>query len=185
MGKGKDIMEIRYRQISKEDGFEWYTLLSRVWRASYALILPEEYFDARDRSVESRAAEFTEELFAGDRKIAYVAEHDGKIVGLIFGTLDSNYDYFKGSYADLVAIYIYPEYQGMGIGTALKDIFVKWARTKNADRYVVGVLKENHKARRVYESWGGRLSEHEQDYMIMGRGYPEVFYVFEIEQKLV
>lgn len=73
----------------------------------------------------------------------------------------------------------------MGIGTALKDIFVKWARTKNADRYVVGVLKENHKARRVYESWGGRLSEHEQDYMIMGRGYPEVFYVFEIEQKLV
>ena len=185
MGKGKDIMEIRYRQIRKEDGYEWYTLLSRVWRASYADILPEEYFDARDRSVESRAAEFTEELFAGDRKIAYVAEHDGKIVGLIFGTLDSNYDYFKGSYADLVAIYIYPEYQGMGIGTALKDIFVKWARTKNADRYVVGVLKENHKARRVYESWGGRLSEHEQDYMIMGRGYPEVFYVFEIEQKLV
>lgn len=185
MGKGKDIMEIRYRQIRKEDGYEWYTLLSRVWRASYAHILPEEYFDARDRSVESRAAEFTEELFAGDRKIAYVAEHEGKIVGLIFGTLDSNYDYFKGSYADLVAIYIYPEYQGMGIGTALKDIFVKWARTKNADRYVVGVLKENHKARRVYESWGGRLSEHEQDYMIMGRGYPEVFYVFEIEQKLV
>ena len=185
MGKGKDIMEIRYRQIRKEDGYEWYALLSRVWRASYAHILPEEYFDARDRSVESRAAEFTEELFAGDRKIAYVAEHDGKIVGLIFGTLDSNYDYFKGSYADLVAIYIYPEYQGMGIGTALKDIFVKWARTKNADRYVVGVLKENHKARRVYESWGGRLSEHEQDYMIMGRGYPEVFYVFEIEQKLV
>ena len=131
------------------------------------------------------SCEFTKELFAGDRKIAYVAEHDGKIVGLIFGTLDSNYDYFKGSYADLVAIYIYPEYKGMGIGTALKDIFVKWARTKNADRYVVGVLKENHKARRVYESWGGRLSEHEQDYMIMGRGYPEVFYVFEIEQKLV
>ena len=37
-----------------------------------------------------------------------------------------------------------------------------------------------NKARKVYESWGGKLSDHEQDYMIMGRGYPEVFYVYEI-----
>ena len=102
-------MDIRYRQIRTEDGYEWYTLLSKVWRASYAHILPEEYFDARDRSVKSRAAAFTEEMFSGDRKIAYVAECDGKIAGLIFGTLDSDYEYFKGDYADLVALYVYPE----------------------------------------------------------------------------
>lgn len=173
-------MDIKYRQVCAEDGYEWYRLLSRVWRASYAHILPKEYFDARDRSVESRAAEFTVETFAGERKIAYVAEHDGKIVGLVFGTLDSNYDHFKGDYADLVALYVYPEYQGIGIGTALKDIFAEWARTMKAERYVIGVLKENLRARRVYESWGGKLSDHEQDYMIMGKGYPEVFYIFEL-----
>lgn len=173
-------MDIKYRQIRKEDGYEWYTLLSRVWRITYADIFPEEYFDARDRSVESRAREFTVETFSGDRKTAYVAEHDGKIVGLMFGTLDSDYDYFKGDYADLVALYVYPEYQGMGVGTALKDIFVEWAKSKEADRFVIGVLKENHKARKVYESWGGKLSDHEQDFMIMRKGYPEVFYVFDI-----
>ena len=70
--------------------------------------------------------------------------------------------------------------QGMGVGTALKDIFVEWAKSKEADRFVIGVLKENHKARKVYESWGGKLSDHEQDFMIMGKGYPEVFYVFDL-----
>ena len=68
----------------------------------------------------------------------------------------------------------------MGIGTALKDIFVRWAKEKEADRFVVGVLKDNAKARKVYESWGGRLSAHEQDFVVMDTGYPESFYTFEI-----
>ena len=77
--KGKNKVDIKYRLVRKEDGFEWYTLLSKVCRASYSHILPEEYFDARDRSVESRAGGFTAEAFSGDRKIAYVAEEGGKI----------------------------------------------------------------------------------------------------------
>lgn len=177
---GTALMDISYRQVRKEDGYEWYTLLSRVWRTAYCDIFPEEVFDERDKAIEGKAREFTEEKFLGDRKIAYVAEHDGKIVGLMFGTLDSDYDYFKNDYADLVALYVYPDYQGTGIGTALKDIFVEWAKSKNADRFVVGVLKNNFKARKVYESWGGKLSEHEQDFVVMNVGYPESFYIFEL-----
>lgn len=173
-------MEIIYRQVRKEDGYQWYTLLSRVWRIAYAGIFPDDVFDERDKNIEAKAHEFTEEKFLGDRKIAYVAEHDGKIVGLMFGTLDSDYEYFRNDYADLVALYVYPEYQGMGIGTALKDIFVRWVKEKEADRFVVGVLKDNAKARKVYESWGGRLSAHEQDFVVMGEGYPESFYTFGI-----
>ena len=29
-------MEISYRQVRKEDGHEWYSLLNRVWRIAYA-----------------------------------------------------------------------------------------------------------------------------------------------------
>ena len=173
-------MEITYRQVRKEDGLEWYTLLAKVWRVAYKDIIPEVYFDRRDRSVEGRAAEFTEDKFSGERKTAYVAECGGRIVGLMFGTLDSEYEYFRGDYADLVALYVYPEYQGMGIGTALKNIFTEWAREKGADKYVIGVLKDNAKARRVYESWGGTLSEHERDFEIMNEGYPESFYTFKL-----
>ena len=173
-------MDITYRPIQKEDGYAWYTLLDEVWRDAYAHILPEEVFNARDYARKDRAAGFTVEKFAGERKIGYVAELDGKIVGLMFGTLDSDYEAFQNDYADLVALYVYPQYQGKGIGTALRDIFTKWAGEKNARQYVIGVLKENAKARKVYESWGGTLSEHEHDFVQMGVGYPEVFYTFEL-----
>ena len=173
-------MVIKYRQIRKEDGYEWYTLLDKVWRAAYGHIFPEKVFDARENAMADRVSAFTEEKFIGERKTAYVAECEGKIVGLMFGTLDSGYEYFKKDYADLVALYIDPEYQGMGIGTALRDIFIKWAKERDADQMVIGVLKENRKARKVYESWGGTLSEYEQDFVQMKVGYPEVFYTYKI-----
>lgn len=174
-------MDIIYRQVRKEDAYAWYTLLDEVWRVAYAHIFPRELFDARDNAREDRARGFTEDKYIGERKIAYVAEHEGKIVGLMFGTLDSDYESFKDGYADLTALYVYPEYQGMGIGTALRDIFIEWAKNKNADRFVIGVLKDNARARKVYEAWGGTLSESEHDFVQMGVGYPEVFYTFTLQ----
>ena len=173
-------MEIIYRQVKKEDGYEWYTLLNKVWESAYSHIFPKEVFDERSKRTDDKVREFSEGRFLGERKIAYVAEAGGKIVGVMFGTLDSLYDYFKDEYADLVALYVYPEYQGLGIGTALKDIFVKWAKEKGAGQFVIGVLKDNAKARRVYESWGGILSDHEQDFVFMNVSCPECFYIFDL-----
>ena len=173
-------MDINYRLIRDEDGYAWYTLLDEVWRSAYGRILPKEVFDGRDYARKDRAAGFTADKFLGERKTAYVAEHEGKLVGLMFGTLDSDYEDFKDEYADLVALYIDPEYQGKGIGTALRDLFIKWAKEKNATQYVIGVLKENHNARKVYESWGGTLSDKEHDFVVMGVGYPEAFYTYKI-----
>ena len=41
-------------------------------------------------------------------------------------------------------------------------------------------IVDNAKARKVYESWGGRLSDWEHDFVVMNEGYPEVFYTYEI-----
>ena len=92
-------MDIKYREVRNEDGYEWYTLLDSVWRVVYAHIFPVEVFNARDEHREERAAGFTKEKFIGERKTAYVAEHDGKIVGVMFGTLDSDYEYLPSSKA--------------------------------------------------------------------------------------
>jgi inosine/xanthosine triphosphate pyrophosphatase family protein len=45
---------------------------------------------------------------------------------------------------------------------------------------VIGVLKDNHKARKVYEKWGGKLDNHEQPFVKLGVGYDEVFYTYEL-----
>ena len=68
----------------------------------------------------------------------------------------------------------------MGVGTALKDIFMRWAKEKGAEHFVIGVLKENIKARKVYESWGGQLSEYTYDFELNDVKYPECFYTLEL-----
>ena len=40
------------------------------------------------------------------------------------------------------------------------------------------------KARKVYESWGGKLSEFEEDFVKLGVGYPEVFYTYDLPKIL-
>ena len=172
--------KIKYRKARIEDGYGWFTLLDDVWRDAYSHIFPEKLFDVRESAIDERVKGYTEDTFLGEGKIAYVAEAGGKIVAIMFGALNSFYEYFGSDYADLVALYVRPEYQGMGVGTMLKDIFTKWAEENKADKFVIGVLKDNSNARKVYESWGGTLSEHEHEFKQMGVGYPEVFYTYEI-----
>ena len=46
--------------------------------------------------------------------------------------------------------------------------------------YVIGVLKDNQKARRIYEKWGGKLEDFMQPFVKLGVNYDEVFYTYNI-----
>ena len=169
--------KIVFRMFKPEDSLEWFKLKNRVWRDAYKDIFPEEVFDEKDREVEEKAKGFAKKEHNSNENIAYVAEYEGKLVGLMSGSIKSTYDHFYDEYADLIALYIDPEYQGLGIGTKFKNIFEEWAKKNGATKYVIGVLKDNHKARKVYESWGGKLDSYEQGFVKLGVSYPEVFYV--------
>ena len=173
-------MNINYRKATSDDAYAWYRFKNKVWRDAYKNIFPEEVFLEQEQNLKQKEQSFNKRFCNNDEKIAYIAEHDGKIVGLMFGTLKSTYDYFHQEYADLVALYIDPKYQGRGIGTELKNIFEKWAKEHGATKYVIGVLRDNHRARQVYERWGGKLSKHEEDFITLGVGYGEVFYLYDL-----
>ena len=175
----KDLL--RFRKVTKEDARSWFTLLNTVWRDAYSHIFPNEVFIEREKMIDEKIKQFDEDKLNNNENIAYVAEYNGIIVGVMTGSINSSYDYFHLDYADLVVLYIDPKFQGLGIGTTFKEIFEKWAKENGAKRYVIGVLKENKKAREVYESWGGKLSNHEQGFKKLGVSYPEVFYTFGLD----
>ena len=62
----------------------------------------------------------------------------------------------------------------------MKNIFEKWAKSNGATKYVIGVLKDNLDARKVYESWGGKLSKHESDFVKLEVGYKEIFHTYNL-----
>ena len=104
-------------------------------------------FIDRDNKIEQKVKTFAETMKNDNENIAYVAESNGKIIGIMCGGIKSGYEYFKKDYADLIGLYIDPSYQGKGIGTSFKNIFEKWAKENGATKYVIGVVKNNNKAR--------------------------------------
>ena len=168
------------RKVKPEDARNWYILKNKVWRDTYSHIFPEEVFIEKDNQLEERIKTFSDKIKNDNENIAYVVEYNREIIGLMYGNINSKYEYFNSEFADLSALYIEPKFQGRGIGTKLRKIFEKWAIEIGSTKFVIGVLRDNIKARKVYESWGGKLSEHEQDFVKLGVGYPEVFYTFNL-----
>ncbi len=170
-------MNINYRRAEEKDSRAWYEFKNMVWRDAYKDIFPEEVFVDKEKRLDEEKDKFLE-LLNNESTILYIAEYNNKIVGIMLGEINSGYGYFNQEYADLVALYIDPNFQGKGIGSKLRNTFERWAKEKGTSKYVIGVLKDNRKARKVYETWGGKLSEYEEDFVKLGVGYKEVFYEY-------
>ena len=168
------------RKVSSEDARAWFVLVNKVWRDAYRHIFPEEVFAEKDEQIEEKVGAFADRIQNSDKSIAYCAEYKGELIGVMCGSISSSYEWFDSGYAELIALYIEPVFQSLGVGGSLKDAFERWAKQNGASKYVIGVLKDNAKARRVYEAWGGKLSEHEQQFVKSGVGYPVVFYTFSL-----
>ena len=174
---------LKIRKVKPEDAKEWFVFGFKIWREAYKNIFPEAVFVDRESKLEDKVKDFDDKMQNNDKSIAYVATYKGEIVGTMCGSINSSYEHF-GEYADLIGLYVDSKFQGCGIGTAFKNIFEEWAILNGATKYVIGVLKDNYKARSVYESWGGKLSEFEEDFVKLGVGYPEVFYTFDLQKEL-
>ena len=175
------MQDIIIRKVESKDAEQYIHLRNFVWCDAYKNILPEQVFIEKQACAEQEIKDFDKIYYNDNKVICYVAEINGKIVGLLWGKMESDYEYFnKLGYADLMAMYIHPDYQGQGIATKFKNIFLNWAKENGAKNFVIGVLKDNEKARRIYEKWGGTLSEHTQPFILLSKPYNEVFYTYEI-----
>jgi GNAT superfamily N-acetyltransferase len=97
----------------------------------------------RDRDWRERAAAGA----AGEDEIAIAAVADGRWVGMARGRLEARL-------AHLIAVYVQPEWRQRGIGRAVSQAVVQWARERGAGEVVLSVSDWNQGARRVYEAIG-------------------------------
>lgn len=172
------------RPVKFEDGEQYLKLNNMVWRDAYKHIFPEEVFIDRENNMDQKIEKFSTYAYNDNSQMMYVAEHNGKIIGFASSKIRSNYPHFSElGYAELGAIYIHPDYQGIGLGSKFKNMFEKWAKENGATKYVIGVLRDNYKARRVYEKWGGKLDEYIQPFVRLGVEYDEVFYTYNLEKE--
>jgi GNAT superfamily N-acetyltransferase len=91
-------------------------------------------------------------------RVRYVAEVDGKVVGTV-GAGPGEFD----DAAALTALWVDPGFRTQGVGTALVEAVVDWAKSQGYSRVLLWVTEVNDKARRLYEGHGfartGRVIE--------------------------
>lgn len=77
-----------------------------------------------------------------------IADLDGKSAGLISGTAPEN-----GSVL-LISMWVAPFARGYGVGVALVNAVIEWARTQGASQVHLEVRETNAHARALYERCG-------------------------------
>ncbi|WP_041964325.1 GNAT family N-acetyltransferase [Mesobacillus selenatarsenatis] len=139
-------MHITIRKIHYEDTKQVQNIAKTTWNATYEGIIPLEVqsnFLKSNYSDESMIQRI-------ERSIVYVAEFEGEVVGF------ANYSTVRdGGKVELAAIYLYPEFQGKGIGTALIQQAVK--ELKGIKEIYINVEKDNKIGLNFYEAKGFEL----------------------------
>jgi len=75
---------------------------------------------------------------------------DGTIAGIAWARIESP----EYRAAHLYQMWVDPMYRGRGIGRALMESAISWARRQNADRMILEVTCGDRPARRLYEAFG-------------------------------
>jgi GNAT superfamily N-acetyltransferase len=144
------LMEFRIRRAEVADARAIASVHVSSWRSTYAGIVPDEFLAAL--SMDDRA-EMWGRMLAAEDALMFVAEGKASIFGFACGgrsreALDS-YD------AEMYAIYLLRETQGMGVGRGLFQALVASLREAGYAGMALWVLKENPAAR-FYEHLGGK-----------------------------
>ena len=98
---------------------------------------------------------------------AVVAEVDGKVIGAAWGRIMDDYGHV-GDETPSIAIALYEEYRGCGIGTKLLDALLQLLRTKGYELVSLSVQKENF-AHKMYRKAGFRVVDETAEEFVMVR----------------
>lgn len=144
--------DIVYRKATKEDAYGIEFVGAHSWKETYYDFMPKEYLDNRILNIESKIDRARKFLESTDSY--YVAEIDGKIVGILHYTKFDN-DKFE-NYGHLGAIYVLKAYQGLGIGKELFKIALDGIINLGYNDMYLECLKGNATLE-FYKKYGGKV----------------------------
>ncbi|AOV07985.1 GNAT family N-acetyltransferase [Sporosarcina ureilytica] len=136
-------MSFMIREMKKEDIKQVQDVAKKSWNATYDGIIPHNIQE------NFLKAAYSDEMMKRrlNGSFIFVAEMEDKIIGFANFTPVNN-----GGQSELSAIYLYPDYQGKGIGTALLQKGIK--ELENVKEIYIDVEKENNIGKTFYEAKG-------------------------------
>jgi ribosomal protein S18 acetylase RimI-like enzyme len=153
------------RVATLDDALGIATMHVTSWRETYAGILPDKMLSSL--VVEARAAAWAkimQEPATQRSTVVYLAEHEGAIIG--FGSCGAQRTEnlkIQGYDGEFSAIYVLQAFQGQGIGARLLGKMSLDLLGRGFRGAALWVLRENPRARRFYEYYGGQVIAERED----------------------
>lgn len=145
-------MSFVIREMVKEDTEQVQDVAKKSWNTTYEGIIPNKIQENFLNAAYSN--EMMEKRLS--KSFLFIAEAENKIVGF------ANYSQVNSEgQVELGAIYIYPNYQGKGIGTALLQEGIK--NIENIKEVYVDVEKENTIGKNFYKAKGFKIVKEYDD----------------------
>ncbi|WEG14495.1 GNAT family N-acetyltransferase [Pullulanibacillus sp. KACC 23026] len=144
-------MDFIIRKMRSEDTEQVQDVAKTTWNATYEGIIP---LNVQENFLNSA---YNDEMMKRrlEKSNLFVAVHEEKVVGF------ANFSPVNEGKAELGAIYIYPEFQGMGIGSALLQKGIN--HLKDIKEIYINVEKENKIGKTFYEAKGFQMVEEFDD----------------------
>lgn len=147
-------MNVTIRNMTKGDIASVQAIARKTWDATYEGIIPRE---VQEKFLNSAYSDERMEYRMNNSHI-FIAETSKKVIG--FANFSPVND--KGE-AELGAIYIYPEYQGAGVGTALLEKGIEGL--EGIKKLYVHVEKDNEIGKAFYHAKGFQvIKEFDDDF---------------------
>lgn len=143
------------------------------WRNAYDNIVSSKYLKKLNYEEQTKRYIASFEEY---KDLVLVAVKNKEVLGYsCFNPQNEKYD------AELVSLYIKPDYLNQGIGTTLFKETAKELGEQNKKNMIVWCFKDNQNARVFYEDLGGKVVE-EKIVTIGDETYEEVGYYFDINR---
>jgi len=143
MNRTEDGKRIVLRRVTRRD----IGSIARLWQA----LADERRYIASDRVTVEQKNRWVKSIH--DRGVLWVlAEIEGEPAGSL--SLARHRDSEKSKHVRGLAMGVARKYRGMGVGTALMDYAVRWARVRKVKKIVLSVFSTNRKAIALYKKFG-------------------------------
>jgi GNAT superfamily N-acetyltransferase len=136
-----------------DDAAELSIIHVRAWQEGYRGIMPAAYLDALAPDVRRRMWDERLATAAPDEE-SLVAGIDGSKTLTGFTALGSARQADEVGLGELQSLNVHPDAWGQGVGAALVEAAAAWLWERGFDAAVLWVVRENERARRLYEAHG-------------------------------
>ena len=154
-------MDIIVRKATKKDAEAILQVELNAKLDNYANFISNERLEQYKKSFKDDIEKYKTRPLNMNGSVNYVAEIDGKTVGVMDGSIYSfKPHYAELGYAEINTAYVAPQYQGKGIARKLFEQVCLDLKKLGATKMIIAVFKDNILARKVYEKFGGHLDSY-------------------------